>query len=149
MKKMLSVLLLCVVIISCHSQKISAQLKDKNKGDYFLGTWKLVERSYKEESKTKIFLLHKCMKEYGLLFKNENQKTMITKLFATGKDCEIKSKSDDFVITINTSSFFYMEYDLKKTEQYKIYSQNKFSVIYSDIIEGKVTEIEDIYQRKE
>lgn len=148
MKKVFSILLLCVIIFSCQSQKISTTKGEEAKNNYFLGSWNFVQKNYKEGNNTKIFTLQKCMKEYGLLFKNENQKTVMTKLFVTGKDCEIKSKSDDFVITINTSSFSYTEEDLKINEQYKIYSQNKFSLIYNDIINGKVTEIEDIYQKK-
>ncbi|WP_435524003.1 hypothetical protein [Chryseobacterium indoltheticum] len=88
------------------------------------------------------------MTQYELIFKNESQKMVMTKTFATGKDCKIKSKSDDFLVTISGGSFSYREEDLKKVEHYKIYSQNKFSIIYSDIINGSVTEIEDFYQRK-
>jgi hypothetical protein len=95
-----------------------------------------------------MYPLHECMKEYELVFKNENQKVMMTKTFATGKDCKIKSHSDDLLVKISASSFSYAEDDLKKNEQYKIYSKDKFSVIYNDIIDGKITEIEDVYQRK-
>lgn len=92
--------------------------------------------------------IHECMKEYELIFKKQSQKTIMTKTFATGKDCKIKSQTDDLLVTISDGYISYREEDLKKVEQYKIYSQNKFSIIYSDIINGNVTEIEDFYQRK-
>lgn len=135
-------------MISCHSQKMTDTSITENKAAFFLGSWKFVQKNYKDGNETKVYPLHECMKEYLLIFKNKNQKIVLTKEFATGKDCKIKSQSEDFTVTISENSFSYLEYDLKKTEQYKIYSQNKFSVIYNDIIDGKVTEIEDIYQRK-
>ncbi|WP_175621824.1 hypothetical protein [Chryseobacterium schmidteae] len=148
MKKLLCILFFCLLIISCQSQKITDQQNDENKATYFSGTWTFVQKNYIEGGETKIFNLHKCMKQYEFIFKNKDQKTIMTKTFATGKDCKIKSKIDDFLITITGGSFSYREDDFKKVEHYKIYSQNKFSIIYSDIINGKVTEIEDLYQRK-
>lgn len=148
MKKIVSVLFFCLFIISCQSQKIVDPRNGEKIAKYFSGTWTFVEKKYKEDGGTKVFNLHECMKQYELIFKNENQKTLMTKTFATGKDCKIKSKTDDFLVTISGGSFSYKEEDLKKVEQYKIYSENKFSIIYGDIINGKVTEIEDFYQRK-
>ncbi|MBO6183491.1 MAG: hypothetical protein J6O88_02205 [Chryseobacterium sp.] len=148
MKKLFSVLFFCLLIISCQSQKVVEKQNDENKASYFSGTWTFVHKNYKEGGETKVFDLHECMKRYELIFKNSNEKSILTKTFATGKDCEIKSKSDDFLVLINDGSFSYREDDLKKVEQYKIYSQNKFSIIYGDIINGNVTEIEDFYQRK-
>ncbi|MDF2934367.1 MAG: hypothetical protein K0R36_3698 [Chryseobacterium sp.] len=148
MKKLLSILFFSLLMISCQSQKIASNTTDENKAKFFLGSWKLVQKNYKEGNETKIYPLHECMKKYELVFKNENQKTLMTKIFATGKDCKIKSQSDTLLVSISESNFSYAEYDLKKNEQYKIYSQDKFSVIYNDIINGKVTEIEDVYQRK-
>jgi len=136
------------MMMSCQSQKITNKETDKSKVDYFLGSWKFIQKNYKDGNETKIFPLHECMKEYELIFKKENQKTIMAKTFATGKDCKIKSRSEDFPVIISESSMSYTEYDLKKNEQYRIYSNNKFSIIYNDIIDGKVTEIEDIYQRK-
>ncbi|MCD0479455.1 hypothetical protein LPB90_13415 [Chryseobacterium sp. LC2016-29] len=147
MKKIFSVLFLCLVIISCRSQKITDQQNDESRAKYFSGTWTFIQKTYKEDGKTKVFDLHECMKQYELIFKNSNERSILTKIFATGKDCKIKSNTDDFLVTISGGSFSYREDDLKKVEQYKIYSQNKFSIIYSDIINGKVTEIEDLYQR--
>lgn len=148
MKKLLSILFFSLLMISCQSQKITSKESDKSKVDYFQGSWKFVQKNYKDGNTTKIFPLHECMKEYELIFKKENQKTIMAKTFATGKDCKIKSRSEDFSVTISESSMSYTEYDLKKNEQYKIYSKTKFSFIYNDIIDGKVTEIEDIYERK-
>ncbi|MEG1591364.1 hypothetical protein [Chryseobacterium sp.] len=148
MKKLFSVLFFCLLIISCQSQKIIDQQNDESRAKYFSGTWTLMQKNYKEGGETKVFILHECMKQYELIFKNGKERSILTKIFATGKDCKIKSRTDDFLITISGGSFSYREDDLKKVEQYKIYSQNKFSIIYSDIINGKVTEIEDLYQRK-
>lgn len=148
MKKLFSVLFFCLLIISCQSQKITDQQNDGSKAKYFSGTWTLMQKNYKEGGETKVFILHECMKQYELIFKNENQKTIMTKTFATGKGCTIKSSTNPIMVTVSGGSFSYREDDLKKVEQYKIYSQNKFSIIYSDILNGKVTEIEDFYQRK-
>jgi len=148
MKKLLSILFCSLLIISCQSQKIKSFTTDESKAKFFLGSWKFVQKNYQDGIDTKIYTLHECMKEYELIFRKENQQTLMTKTFATGKDCKIKSQSEDFSITINESSISYTEYDLKKIDHYKIYSNKKFSIIYNDIIEGKVTEIEDVYQRK-
>lgn len=148
MKKLFSVLFFYLLIISCQSQKIIANQNNENNTKYFSGKWAFVEKEYKEGGETKVFNLHECMKQYELIFKNKDQKTFMTKTFATGKDCKVKSKSDDFLVMITGGTISYREEDLKKVEQYKIYSQNKFSIIYSDIIDGSVSEIEDFYQRK-
>lgn len=148
MKKLFSVLFFCLLIISCQSQKIVDQQNDENNAKYFSGTWMFVQKNFQEGGETKVFNLHECMKQYELIFKNKDQKTFMTKTFATGKDCKVKSKSDDFLVIINSGTISYREEDLKKVEQYKIYSLNKFSIIYNDIINGSVTEIEDFYQRK-
>lgn len=148
MKKLLSILFCSLLIISCQSQKIRSATTDESKAKFFLGSWKFVQKNYQDGSETKIYPLHECMKEYELIFRKENQQTLMTKTFATGKDCKIKSQSEDFSITINESSISYTEYDLKKIDHYKIYSNKKFSIIYNDIIDGKVTEIEDVYQKK-
>ncbi|MGO4708003.1 hypothetical protein AB4Y90_02575 [Chryseobacterium sp. 2TAF14] len=148
MKKIFSFLFFCLLIISCQSQKIAEQQNDENKAKYFSGTWTFVQKTYKEDDKTKIFNLHQCMKQYEIIFKNINGKSVMTKTFATGKDCKIKSQTSDLLVVISGGTFSYKEEDLKKVEQYKIYSENKFSIIYRDIINGNVTEIEDFYQRK-
>lgn len=148
MKKIFSALFFCLFIMSCQSQKIVDPKNDEDTAKYFLGTWTFVEKKYKEDGKIKVFNLHECMKQYELIFKNENQKMLMTKTFATGEDCKIKSKTGEFLITISSGSLSYKEEDLKKVEQYKIYSENKFSIIYGDIVNGKVTEMEDFYQRK-
>lgn len=147
MKKIFSILFFCFLIISCQSQKITDQQNEESRAKYFSGTWVFIQKTYKEDGETKVFDLHECMKQYELIFKNSNERLILTKIFATGKDCKIKTRTDDFLVTISGGSFSYREDDLKKVEQYKIYSQNKFSIIYSDIINGKVTEIEDLYQR--
>lgn len=148
MKKLLSILFCSLLIISCQSQKINSVTTDESKTKFFFGSWQFVQKNYQDGSETKIYPLHECMKEYELIFRKDNQQTLMTKTFATGKDCKIKSQSGDFSVTINESSISYTEYDLKKIDHYKIYSNKKFSIIYNDIIEGKVTEIEDVYQRK-
>lgn len=148
MKKLFSILFFILLIISCQSQKIIGNKVEGEGPKFFMGSWNFVQKKYKEGNDIKTFPLHECMKKYELIFKKENQKTLMTKTFATGKDCEIMSQSDDFSVMINESAFSYTEYDLKKIEHYKIYSNSKFSIIYNDIIDGKVTEIEDIYQRK-
>jgi hypothetical protein len=148
MKKIFSFLFFCLLIISCQSQKIAEQQNDENKAKYFSGTWSFAKKTYKEDDKTKNFNLHQCMKQYEIIFKNINGKSIMTKTFATGKDCKIKSQTSDLLVVISGGTFSYKEDDLKKVEQYKIYSENKFSIIYTDIINGKVTEIEDFYQRK-
>lgn len=147
MKKIFSILFFCFLIISCQSQKITDQQNEESRAKYFSGTWVFIQKTYKEDGETKVFDLHECMKQYELIFKNSKERSILTKIFATGKDCKIKSRTDDFLVTISGGTFSYREDDLKKVEQYKIYSQNKFSIIYSDIINGKVTEIEDFYQR--
>ncbi|WP_265428660.1 lipocalin family protein [Chryseobacterium sp. YIM B08800] len=148
MKKLFSVLFFCLLIISCQSQKIVDQQNHETNAKYFSGTWMFVQKNFQEGGETKVFNLHECMKQYELIFKNKDQKTFMTKTFATGKDCNIKSKSDDFLVMITGDMISYREEDLKKVDQLKIYSVNKFSIIYSDIINGNVTEIEDFYQRK-
>lgn len=148
MKKLLSLVFLLILISSCQSQKIQKQKDVGTQKEYFSGTWKLVQINYQEGNATKIFPLHECMKQYELLFKKHNQNIVMTKKFATGNDCKTKSQSDDMVVNIGESSISYTEYDLKKNEQFKIYSSNKFSIMYNDIIKGKVTEIEDVYERK-
>ncbi|WP_345991655.1 hypothetical protein AAEU33_06990 [Chryseobacterium sp. Chry.R1] len=41
-----------------------------------------------------------------------------------------------------------MDADLKENKQFRIISKNRFSILYNDIIYGKATAIEDIYERQ-
>jgi len=148
MKKIFSILFFCLLIISCQSQKIEAQHNEEDKLKYFLGMWRLSQKTYKEGLETKVYNLHECMKQYELIFEEKVEKIIMTKTFATGKDCQIKSQSEGLAVKISDGSFSYREEDLKRVEHYKMYSQKRFSIIYRDIINGNVTEIEDFYQRE-
>lgn len=126
MKKIFSILFFCLLVISCQSQKIEAQHHDEDKTKYFLGTWRLSQKTYKEGLETKVYNLHECMKQYELIFEEKAQKTIMTKTFATGKDCQIKSQSEGLAIKISDGSFSYREEDLKRVEHYKMYSKINF-----------------------
>ncbi|MFP3594104.1 DUF6705 family protein [Chryseobacterium sp. SIMBA_038] len=154
MEKIISILLLCILMTNCQSQQKNKQVKNKptisvkSDVEYFLGTWKFVEKNYLDGTEKKIYPLHECMKKYNLVFEKEKGSIFLTKNYATGKDCSVKSSSDKISVTINQSSFSYFDADLKKLEQYKILSKDKFSIVYSDILDGKVRDIEDVYEKK-
>ncbi|SIP99866.1 Lipocalin-like domain-containing protein [Chryseobacterium sp. RU37D] len=110
------------------------------------GNWKLTERNYKDENVKKTYLLHPCEKQYTLIFEYSNGKNYLTKNYSTGKNCEIKSNSGRLTITITESSFSYLDLDLKRTEYYKI-NDRKLYVNYNEILDGKVRQIEDVYEK--
>ncbi|WP_267406890.1 MULTISPECIES: hypothetical protein [unclassified Chryseobacterium] len=60
----------------------------------------------------------------------------------------MKSSSGKILVTIDENSISYTDVDLFRNEKYKIISYNKFVIIYSDILNGKVREIEDVYERQ-
>ena len=88
------------------------------------------------------------MKEYSLTFSEVKGYLFLKKEYATGINCAVKSTSGNLKVQMGTGTISYFEEDLKKIEQYKVYSKTKFSIMYNDIINGKVTEIEDIYEKK-
>lgn len=139
---------------NCQSQQKNKQVKNKptisvkSDAEYFSGTWKFVEKNYLDGTEKKIYPLHECMKKYNLVFEKENGNMFLTKNYATGKDCTIKSSTGKISVTINQSSFSYLDADLKKLDQYKILSKSKFSIVYNDILDGKVREIEDVYEKQ-
>ena len=143
-----SAILICLATINCNSQKMTNPSSIEDLGKYFTGTWYFTQQNYDEAGKIEIFPLHECMKEYTLTFSEENKFIILTKEFATGNNCATKSNSGKLKVQIGSGTLSYFEEDLKKNEQYKIYSKTKFSIVYSDIINGKVTEIEDIYERR-
>ncbi|KIC64507.1 hypothetical protein RM51_02890 [Chryseobacterium taiwanense] len=112
-----------------------------------LGNWKLIERNYWDGEVKKSYPLHECEKKYTLSFEKEETKTFLTKSYADGKNCERKSNSGKILVSINDGFFSYLEGDLKRNEYYKIEPKNKFSIIYNEILEGKVRQIEDVYER--
>ncbi|EJL72054.1 hypothetical protein [Chryseobacterium populi] len=153
--RILIVLLFYSLIVGCQGQTQNLTLADAPKNfrkndnaDYFTGTWKLTAKNYADGNEKKVFPLHECMKHYTLLFEKERQDLFLTKNFATGKNCTVKSSTSRNLITLNGSSFSYFEEDLKKNEQFKIISKNRFAILYTDIIYGKVTEIEDVYEKQ-
>ncbi|MCS3530740.1 hypothetical protein [Chryseobacterium sp. JUb7] len=153
MAKVISCFLLCLLICSCQSQtkkqlKNKPEISVKNNAHYFTGSWRFVDQKYSEGNEKKIYPSHDCMKKYTLVFKKENGNWFLTKNYATGKDCSVKSSGGPIKISINECCFSYWEGDLKKTEQYEILSENKFSIRYSDILDGKVREIEDTYEKQ-
>ena len=148
MLKLISFILICLATINCNSQKMTKPSSIEESGKYFLGTWYFTQKNYEEEGEMKNFPLHKCMKEYTLTFLEDNGSTFLIKEFATGSNCATKSNSGKLKVQIGSGIISYFEEDLKKIEQYKIYSKTKFSIVYRDIINGKVTEIEDVYERR-
>ena len=148
MFKLLSFILICTATINCSSQKMTKSSSMEYSSKYFLGTWHFTQKNYKEDGKMKIYALHECMKKYTLLFSENGENIFLTKRYATGNNCDVKSNSGKLKVQISESTISYFEEDLKRNEQYKIFSKNKFSILYSDIINGKVTEIEDIYEKK-
>lgn len=148
MAKFLYSLMMFLVMNNCNSQKVSDSTGVENTEKYFLGTWYFTQKNYLENEKTKVFALHKCMKAYALTFTEERDNTFLLKSFASGENCTVKSTSGKLKVHINESQLSYFEEDLKRTEQFKIYSKAKFSILYRDIINGKVTEIEDFYEKK-
>lgn len=148
------VLLFYSLVLSCQTQsqqKLSHESTDYRKNDepdYFVGTWKLMARNYTEQNEKKAFPLHECMKQYTLLFEKDGKDLFLTKNFATGKDCAVKSSTSRNLVTLNGNSLSYFEEDVKKNERFKIISKNRFSILYNDILYGKVTEIEDVYEKQ-
>lgn len=152
MKKITCFSIFYLLFISCQSQKIhvNSPKNTENSSDqkkYFLGNWKLIERNYWDENNKKTYLLHECEKKSTLTFEKDNTSVFLTKNYVAGKNCEIKSNSGKILITINEGSFSYLDLDLKVNERYKIISKTKFIIAYNEILEGKVREIEDVYER--
>jgi hypothetical protein len=143
------------MMASCQSQKRVVkpdnkveQSNDNLKTD-LLGSWKLIERKYADGVEKKIYPLHQCEKEYTLVFEKVSGNTLLTKNYATGKNCQIKSSSGPLSVSISESSFSYLDVDLKRTERYKISSPKKLSIFYNEILYGKARQIEDLYERLE
>lgn len=101
-----------------------------------------------EGTSKKSYPLRECEKKYSLVFEKLSNNIVLTKNYTAGKDCKLESNSGKMLVTITESSFSYLDLDLKRTEQYRILSANKFSILYSEILNGKVREIEDLYQRQ-
>lgn len=139
-------------MMNCHSQQKNKLLannpKVKTGIEYFLGNWKFVEKNYNDGAEKKIYTLHECMKLYTWKFERINDEIYLTKNYFTGKDCSMKSSSGKILVKIDENSISYTDVDLFRNEKYKIISHNKFVIIYSDILNGKVREIEDVYERQ-
>ncbi|ASK30869.1 hypothetical protein CEY12_12425 [Chryseobacterium sp. T16E-39] len=149
MMKIFVFMLCCGFVLNCQSQSQTVKIQDpQNEKDYFVGKWKFIGETYKDGEVNKEYPLKKCMKQYTLLFEKEKENMFFTKNFVSGENCEIKSSSRRNLLTIKGSSLQYMDGDLKESKQFKIISKNKFSIMYSDIMFGKVTDIEDIYERQ-
>ncbi|WBV62003.1 hypothetical protein PFY12_07755 [Chryseobacterium camelliae] len=151
MKKIICFSIFYLLFISCQSQRIelnsSDNIQDSDRKGYFLGNWKLVGRNYWDDNNKKAYLLHECEKKQTLTFEKENTAVFLTKKYVAGKNCDINSNSGKILVTINEGSFSYLDLDLKVNERYKIISKTKFTITYNEILEGKVREIEDIYER--
>lgn len=153
MGKIISIILLCILVGNCQSQQKNKDARSqpthsaKNEAEYFLGSWILIEKNYVDGAEKKIYPLHECMKKYTLVFEKEGGDIFLTKNYATGKDCSVKSSSGKIQVTINPSAFSYLDADLKRIDQYKILSPEKFAILYHDILEGKVREIEEVYEK--
>ncbi|MBK1898236.1 hypothetical protein [Chryseobacterium paridis] len=147
--KRLIFILCCSSVLNCQSQSQAVKIQDsQNEKDYFVGTWRFVRETYKDGEVDKEYPLKKCTKQYILLFEKEKENMFFTKNFVSGENCEIKSSSRRNLVTIKGSSIQYMDGDLKESKEFKIISKTRFSIIYSDIMYGKVTDIEDTYERQ-
>lgn len=152
MNKIIYFLAYCLLFVNCQSQKNNQNL-DKNQEitfghkSYLFGNWKLIERNYWDGEVKKTYPLHECEKKYTLSFEKNETKIFLIKNYVDGKNCERKSNSGKILVSINDGFFSYLEGDLKRNEYYKIEPKNKFSIIYNEILEGKVRKIEDVYER--
>lgn len=137
---------------NCQSQQKSRAQKPEisqiSNIDYLLGSWVFVEKNYMDGTEKQLYPLHECMKKYNLIFEKENGQLFLTKNYTTGKDCAVKSSSGKIPIVVSESSISYLDVDLKTVDHYKILSKDKFSIVYNDILDGKVREIEDVYQKQ-
>ncbi|WP_419869641.1 lipocalin-like domain-containing protein [Chryseobacterium sp. CT-SW4] len=142
--------LILLFLFSCQAQKkedLKIQ-KYKNVADYFLGTWKFVEKNYEEGEERKIYPLHECTKKYTWRFEKDQDQFFLTKNFTTGKDCSITSSSRRFPVTVENNTISYMEGDLKRLERYQVVNPNSFFIEYTDILQGKIRNIRDVYERQ-
>lgn len=152
MKEIICFSIFYLLFISCQSQKINVNstinIEDgSDHKNYFLGNWRLIERNYWDDNNKKAYLLHECEKKQTLTFEKENTAVFLTKKYVAGRNCDIKSNSGKILVTINEGSFSYLDLDLKVNERYKIISKTKFTITYNEILEGKIREIEDVYER--
>ena len=149
---LLNIIFFSILMMGCQSQKNNVDLKNEtsveNNSEYFIGNWKFVEQKYMDGAEEKNNLLHECMKKYTWFFEQEGQNFFLTKNYATGKDCATKSSLKKIPILIEASSISYTSLDLKRKEDFIIISKNRFSIHYTDILNGKVTQIIDIYERQ-
>ncbi|MCW3160345.1 lipocalin family protein [Chryseobacterium oryctis] len=152
MKNSISLILLCLLMMNCQPQQkgrnLNTEMQTENNPEYFLGSWKFVEKIYIEEGQEKSYPLQECMKKYTWIFEKQNEDFFLTKNYATGKDCSVKSSSGKTYILINGSSILYTDGDLKRKEDFVMISKNKFSINYKDILNRKVVQIKDIYERQ-
>ncbi|MCA6069248.1 lipocalin family protein [Chryseobacterium sp. RG1] len=153
MKRIIYLLMYCLVLVNCQSQNKNLNLDKKNieqssdPKKYLLGNWVLIERNYWDGNIKKSYPLHDCEKKYSLSFVKENADFFLTKNYVDGKNCDVKSNSGKISVSINEGFFSYLDLDLKRKESYKMISESKLSLIYNEILEGKVREIEDVYER--
>ncbi len=150
--KTLILLFSSLLITSCQSQQKNEMALNKdginmNSPQYFVGTWRFVEKNYGLNSE-KAYQLHECMKLYTWVFEFENEKFYLTKNFAGGKDCAQKSSSKRNIVRIDSNTLTYFSGDHKKIEKVNILSPNRFSITSRGIIDGSVQPIEDIYERQ-
>ncbi|UMQ40002.1 hypothetical protein MKS83_11315 [Chryseobacterium sp. Y16C] len=153
MKRIIYFIICCFLLAGCQSQNKNLNFENgsvRQSSDpkkYLLGNWKLIERNYFDGSDKKSYFLHACEKKYSLSFVKEQSEFFLTKNYTDGSNCERKSNSGKILVSIHDGFFSYLDIDLKRNEYYKIISENKFSILYNEILEGKVREIEDVYER--
>jgi hypothetical protein len=140
----------------CNSQKKENEMKpilEKSftkitNPQYFIGNWYNTQTYYLQNGERKLQALRNCDGKSYWKFQEEKGLLKQSKFTAKGKNC------DEFVSTtlgrVNFTDFD-MQYfvdDVLYAVKVNIISEQKFSLITTDVIAGKKVEIEKIYEKK-
>ena len=155
MKNFLLYFLLLIFFYNCNSQKNEVQkpLKEPSISEiidlnYFLGNWYLTNTYFINGMKKELQPQTKCENNSYWKFQKDNEILKQSKITAKGNHCEELIATKFGTVNFTNNQLNYFVDDVLYSVKIKILSQNKFSTITNDLIEGKMVQIEKIYVKK-
>lgn len=126
-------------------ESTSTKLTDQQ---YFVGSWYRTETNFIKQNTKQVQPQTNCEKKSYWKFIEEKGVLKQSKFTAKGKNCDEFASTTFGSVNFTHDDMQYFVDDVLYSVKVNIISDQKFSLMTSDVIDGKKVEIETIYEKK-
>ena len=156
MKKTILYFALIFIFYQCNSQKKENDMKPKAQISmtkitnpiYFVGNWYNTQTYYLQNGEKKLQAKSNCETKSYWKFREEKGLLKQSKFTAKGKNCTEFASTSFGPVNFTENDMQYFVDDVLYSVRVNVISDQKFSLMTTDVIEGKKLEIEKVYEKK-